>query len=173
MLRDNEDTQIKIGAIFFAYDNPDLLEALKDRGQKLSNGRFKQNKKIEERIREKIEDNKEQYIRPVTAFIMFESQEGQERCETHFGAQMNVFGRLSSNESGKALEILNEKLEVIRAPEPSNVVWENLHMIPRRIFKNNVLVMAAIAVFLGMVFAIITFLKVQNVKTVSRYPPLT
>ena len=72
MLRDNEDTQIKIAAIFFAYDNPELLQALKDRGQKLSNGRFKQNKKIEDSIREKIEANKDKYIRPVTAFIMFE-----------------------------------------------------------------------------------------------------
>ena len=127
---------------------------------------------IEEKIKMKIEENREKYIRPVTAFIMFDSQEGQERCETYFGATMNVFGILNKNSSGKTLEILNEKLEVIRAPEPSNVVWENLYMIPRKIFKNNILVMAAILVFLGMVFAIITFLKVQNVKTVSRYPPL-
>ena len=59
MLRDNEDTHIKIGAIFFAYDNLDLLQALKERGQKLSNGQFRQNKKTEEKIKERIDANRD------------------------------------------------------------------------------------------------------------------
>ena len=76
MLRDNEDTQFKIAAIFFAFDNAELLHELKDRGKKLSNGKFKQNKKIENKIVFKIDENRDKYIRPVTAFIMFDSQEG-------------------------------------------------------------------------------------------------
>ena len=86
---------------------------------------------------------------------------------------MNMFGQLMKNKSGKSLEILSEKLEVVRAPEPSNIVWENLHMTPRKITMKNIIVMAIVTIFLAIVFSLITFLKVESVKTESRYPPLT
>jgi len=76
VLKGNEDTEIKIAAIFFAYDNSELLLALDDRGTKLSNGQFKQNLVIENKIKKLIEDKMNKFIRPVSAFIMFNSQEG-------------------------------------------------------------------------------------------------
>lgn len=76
MLKGNEDKEIKIAAIFFAYDNSELLLALDDRGTKLSNGQFQKNIIIENKIKKLIEEKMDKFIRPVTAFIMFDSQEG-------------------------------------------------------------------------------------------------
>jgi hypothetical protein len=37
----------------------------------------------------------------------------------------NAIGTVKYNESGKAITILDEKLELNEAPEGSDIVWEN------------------------------------------------
>ena len=68
----------------------------------------------------------DKFKRPVQAFIMFANQEGFERCSEYVSTEKNVLGFPVWNESDYALTILDEKLEVIESPEPSDLIWENL-----------------------------------------------
>jgi hypothetical protein len=57
-----------------------------------------------------IERKKEQFERPVAAFIVFETQEGMERCLEELVTESNFFGSVKYNSSGKAFTLLDEKI---------------------------------------------------------------
>ena len=60
---------------------------------------------------------------PVTAFITFTSSEGYERCEKYL-FQRDPSGKVNHNY--RKLKLLGEDVVLTAAPEPSNIVWENL-----------------------------------------------
>jgi len=59
------------------------------------------------------------------------------------------------------------------APEPSNILWENLHVTPRQQTCRKLLVSAAILVLLFGMFVLFTFLQLIAVKNANRYPAST
>lgn len=63
-----------------AYDNDDLLQMLKVRGSAFAAGSYEKVKAAEEKINESLEKNFEKYNKPVSAFIIWERQEGHDRC---------------------------------------------------------------------------------------------
>ena len=99
-----------------------------DRGQKLSDGKYKENSKLEDKINKMIDAEEARYKRPVVAFVTFAQQEGLDRVDKYMSSKYNIFGKLIENSSGHHLKFMNEKLQVYRAPEPSNIVWEKLHV---------------------------------------------
>jgi len=60
---------------------------------------------------------------PVTAFITFASSEGYERCAKYLFKE-DILGK--QNKNCKKLKLLGEEVVLSAAPEPSNIVWENL-----------------------------------------------
>jgi hypothetical protein len=123
-----------------------------DRGQKLADGKYRENSKLEEGINKMIDADEARYKRPVVAFVTFAQQEGLDRVDKYMSSKYNVFGKLVGNESGHALTFMNERLQVYRAPEPSNIVWENLHVTLSTTQKNQLLVQVVISVFLVLLF---------------------
>ena len=59
------------------------------------------------------------------------------------------------------------------APEPSNILWENLHVTPRQQTCRKLLVSAVILVLLFGMFVLFTFLQLIAVKNANRYPAST
>ena len=62
-------------------------------------------------------------IRPVTAYVLFETQEGQQRCFENFLTSTNVFG--GHKWKKKALTILEHPVQLEVASEPTDINWLN------------------------------------------------
>lgn len=75
-----EDTDLKIANINFAYNNAALLNLLQERGYLIIAGKYGALVDINKRIESFVYQNRDEIIRPVTAFISFETQEGYERA---------------------------------------------------------------------------------------------
>ena len=78
--------------IHFAYDNRELIEMLRQRGRLLMQGKYKEHSVISSQIEKLVEEKKEDFSRPVVAFVIFETQEGQERCFEEFLTTKNMIG---------------------------------------------------------------------------------
>lgn len=123
-----------------------------DRGEKLADGKYRENSKLEEKINTMIDADEARYKRPVVAFVTFAQQEGLDRVDKFMTSKYNIFGKLVGNPSGHDLTFMNERLQVYRAPEPSNIVWENLHVTMSTTQKNQLLVQIVISIFLILLF---------------------
>ena len=64
----------------------------------------------------------------MTAFVTFNNQEAYEVCLNHFETDYNWYGFPKFEDKGEktSLKLLGVNLECTEAPEPSNVLWENL-----------------------------------------------
>ena len=65
----------------------------------------------------------EKFTTPVKAFIIFNDQEGIERCEKYF-FKWNETER-KENPDYKEVEFLGDNLDFSFAPDPTNIIWEN------------------------------------------------
>jgi len=78
---DSAPERINIAMISFAYDNAELINLLRKRGQFIKLQKFDQmrevNKKIDEVKADPVKIKK--FYRPVTAFLTFENEEGLNR----------------------------------------------------------------------------------------------
>jgi len=102
----DETTDIKIADISFAFNNDDIIDLLEARGNAIVSKNFAEKEKVEAEIEHLRTTKGDELSRPVTAYITFETQEGYERAKKMRGDIGQVF-------SG--------------APEPTNIIWENLH----------------------------------------------
>ena len=122
--------------ISFAYGNKKIITNLQKRGKLLTKGKIGGISSVENRINKQVADDRYylEFIKPVTAFITFKYQNGMERCLNSFETEKSFFGdpifQTETDEQGReqdsCLKMLDEKLECREAPEPSNIIWENL-----------------------------------------------
>ena len=63
-------------------------------------------------------------VEPIYAFIIFTNQEAFERC------QNNLFRNIGGkrNKERKNFELLGDVPVFDEAPEPTNIIWENLEV---------------------------------------------
>ena len=86
---------------------------------------------------------------------MFETQEGMERCENYCEADQNILGQVieKKKNKGKTLKLLGETLPLKgNWPEPSNIVWENLHIEPHTLMIRQVIIYSMITLILFAIF---------------------
>jgi len=57
---------------------------LTERGSLVTSGKLEKVPAVNEKIEELIKENKTDLVRPVAAFITFDSQEGKERAQYYF-----------------------------------------------------------------------------------------
>lgn len=80
----NHDQDIRIANISFGFDNPSLLDLLTQRGALITAGKLEKVPDINEKIDQLCKDKKTDLIRPVAAFVTFETQEGKDRALVNF-----------------------------------------------------------------------------------------
>jgi hypothetical protein len=114
------------------------------------------------------ETQKDQFIRPVAAFITFENQEAYERA-------CNLKGvRNWKNELVQAsASLLNEPFAMWEAPEPTNIIWENRDKTVQEQLKRKIIVVLLIIVLLLAAFTAFYVLKRQAIDNYLKYPPTT
>ena len=83
-----------------------------------------------------------------------------------------MYGEISYNKSGKALEILDEKLELEEVGEPSDLIWENVGYPQKLIFRNQLFVIFSMTAFLLVVLYFSTVFQVAEYQKVKGYPQL-
>ena len=84
-------------------------------------GKFTKLAEIHKKIEQYVLLHRDEILRPVNAFITFENQEGYERAVDNFPKSKRSAAITNVN------QMLKDKLIVEEAPEPSNIIWENLH----------------------------------------------
>ena len=116
--------QVGFANITFAYDNAELLKLLTVRGGLITQGKFDKLPAVNKMLQNLKETQSDKLIRPVTAFLTFNTQEGYERSLRYWGPES----------AGKTKELTENhkfcdtQIRVKPAPEPSNIIWENRHI---------------------------------------------
>ena len=101
-----------------------VVDLLKKRGLLIGNDAdIEKIEEVDLQLNKLFEQNKEKINHPVCAFVTFTTQEGKERAMKYY-CLLNEDG--TPNGDYEALVSDEITLEVIDAPEPSNLIWENL-----------------------------------------------
>jgi hypothetical protein len=77
---DEPPERINISLITFAFDNNELINILRARGNAIKFENFDEMRKINQKIDTLKRLNLQKYCRPVSAFLTFENEEGLNRC---------------------------------------------------------------------------------------------
>lgn len=80
---DDTPEKIYISLVTFAFDNAELINLLKERGNAIKFEKWDRMREINKKINELKTKNVEKYNRPVAAFLTFENEEGINRCRAY------------------------------------------------------------------------------------------
>ena len=131
------------------------MNLLKKRGMSLRQGKIGKGSevdKIEEEIAAKKDKDHEENRLPLTAFIIFENEEGAERAK--------------AVKEGE-LEWMGQPMKFKSPPAPSDIIWENWHMDSgTQCFRRMFVILFAI-VLLSITFIILLALK--SYLNISKY----
>jgi hypothetical protein len=94
----------------------------------------------------------------VVAFITFKNQEGIERCINYAQSDFNM-ASLPVFKKSHHFEILGKQMECVQAPEPSDLIWENLQISQDHKNRNKIVIITAKTLFLIGVFVIFIYLE--------------
>jgi len=112
----------------FGYKNGKLIKLLQIRGTLIANGRFKDLGGVDNAISKILKSESSTITTPVTAFITWETQEGYERCNNY------LFQRTTNglkNKQKQTFTVFGFEPRISDAPEPTNIIWENLEVTNR------------------------------------------
>jgi hypothetical protein len=160
-------SEVKIADIVFAFNNAELIELLKIRGNHIQFQRFDHMRAVEKRISELKDEKFRDLIKPVDAFITFEEEDG------------SIIGQEYEEETtiwGKALpakgKFLGQDFFLKESTEPTNIIWENRHWTPKDYAKRFAQVIAIISILVLISFGIIFFCKSYSLQVKKKYPTI-
>jgi hypothetical protein len=155
--------QVNIAHVDYGYKNRDLVNMITDRGTAISTGYVKDLASKEAKLNQYIRDNKDQLQQPVTAFIIFNKDEDYELC-------VEYLIQKQQDKSHKDYFIFEgENMKFKEAPEPSEVIWENLQFTKEeRHYKSGVAVTIVFS-FLAICFLIFASLKGASAKNSLKF----
>lgn len=157
--------EVKIADIVFAFNNAELIQLLKQRGNHIMFQRYDAMRAIEKRISELKDQKFRDLTRPVDAFITFEEEDGSiigqeyEEERTYFGKKLPA----------KA-QFLNEDFHLKESTEPTNIIWENRHWTPKDYAKRGATVVGIITILVLISFGLIFWCKSYSLQVKRKYP---
>lgn len=113
---------------------------------------------IEEKISAMKNENLDSYTRPVFAFLTFENEAGYEVARKYANDQMDD------------AQLLECKINITEATEPTDIIWENRHYTEQQKRTNLNRVVLSATMYLAGSLAIITGLKGGAMLLTSKYP---
>ena len=164
-----ESRDVEIACIAFGYKNRSVIQLLKLRGTALAQGHFKKIRPIDTRISKILTEEGSKIVTPVSAFITFNTQEGYERCNNSLFIRTTA-GLKNKNRDQTFTLMSQSKPEVQDAPEPTNVIWENLEVSKREMTKRKCYVGTVIVLFVIVTFLFYTFLKTYSGQSKKQFP---
>ena len=167
VLRGHEKVTIEVAAVSIAYQNGQIIDLLRARGTHITNGNLKAIPEIDNKVNLLFLTQSEKLTTPVTAFITFTTQEGYERCSEFLSGRLHTG---LPNPKKRSFEFLGEQAQIADAPEPTNVIWENLEVSRKEINRRKCLAGLAVSVFIFCTFLLFTYLKTKSGKNKLKYP---
>ena len=145
--------------IIFTYENSKLIKLLKERGELIRAEDWKKVQKIEAEINVLKEKKLEKLKTPISAFVTFESEEGQCRA-LKLKKKEKVYPKLATFIEGI------EPLEVKETVEPSDIIWENRHIHKSKRSRKEWKVITILAAALFISFLIIYYATKWQIRVV-------
>lgn len=167
VLKGQEKVTIEVAAVSIAYQNGQIIDLLRTRGTHITNGNLKAIPEVDNKINLLFLTQSEKLTTPVTAFVTFTSQEGYERCSEFLAARLE---NGLPNPKMRSLEFLGEDAQIAAAPEPSNVIWENLEVSRKEINKRKCIAGIIVSIFIFCTFLLFTYLKTKSGRNKLKYP---
>ena len=144
-----------------------MIAKLKRRGALITAGKFAELKQVDRQITQLKEQQMNRLIKPVAAFITFETQEGYERA-------CNIKPYTTWSMKVKStVRFMGTYLYFNEATEPTNIIWENRGQGGVRQLMKKIGVALLIGLFLFGCMIIFYFLKRTTITNQKRYPPQT
>ena len=154
-----EEKEIAVADVRFGYKNRRLINMMLKRGAQLGADKPKEQvNDTDEQINALINDHGDKLQIPVCAFVTFTTQEAKERAMKYF-CKFNEDG--TDNLDYEAFSSSGFELKVTDAPEPSNIIWENLEVSSFYQKANFSVVVVIITAALVAVFFLFLWLKVK------------
>lgn len=169
MQANGKDAEIEIASISFAFKNGSIIKQLTARGTLLTNARFQDVVKTEDQINKILSTTSQELVVPIYAFIIFTNQEANERCQNYL--HRSIGGKRNKNR--KNFKFLGDIPIFKDAPEPTNIIWENLEITPAQGRRRKCFTYMVILIFIFSVFLLFTFLKSRSGKNKLMYPVST
>lgn len=163
---DETPERINISMFTFAFDNAELINLLKQRGQAIKFEKWDRMREINKMIDDLKTVNAEKFNRPVTAFLTFENEEGLNRCK----AYNDVVDTDSEYSHMKTL--LGVELSFEDASEPTDIIWENRHFTGWDRFIRTCYVGIKVVILLSISFVVIFYCSQEANKPLMKYPPI-
>jgi hypothetical protein len=158
--------RIRVAMLSFAFDNAELINLLRQRGQFIKVENYDKMREINDKI-DNLKSNPEKlekFYRPVTAFFTFENEEGLNRCTNYNEAVM------ADNQYSDIRTLLGEPLDIEEASEPTDIIWENRHFTSWERLKRSLIVCGIVFLLLGCSFLIIFSLTQTSTTATNQYP---
>jgi hypothetical protein len=163
---DDPPERINIALINFAFDNGELINLLKDRGNAIKFEKFDLMRELNKRIEDMKSENLDKFIRPVSAFLTFENEEGLNRCLNYNEAVQD------DEEFADFRTLLGEELVIEEASEPTDIIWENRHFTGFDRFKRTLIVVGIVFLLLVGSFVVIFTCSQAATKPLLKYPSI-
>ena len=160
-----------IANIQFGYANRELIRLLKARGAAMNNAEFSEIFKLEQEINSLIEgEDYELLMKPICAFVTFTHQEASERCNMNWERKYDIMGYPKYNK-GKYMQILGQKFQVARAPETTDIIWENLQ-IPNstKVIRKALILLMLFTIIFGIIVILLGLRELMIGPAVKMYP---
>ena len=129
---------------------------------------FEKAKKYEEKIKKLLIDPKQmnEIVKPVSAFITFESESA-----TNEAINYKKWLLMQEQNDLQPVKdtIFNKVPDFKRAPEPSNIIWENKYIKEKQKFKNYMSGMFKIVLLILVTFTGIVLIKKLQINYLNGY----
>lgn len=160
--------QVRVAMIAFAYNNPNIIDQLKQRGRCINDENWDELRKVNQKMTAQFRINSNNVIdqvqRPVSCFMTFEYEEGKERA-------MNYNEIAKFDPSFKHYQqLLGEPMHIIEAPEPSDIIWENRYFKNSERIVRGKIVFVIMCIVLSISFFIILVASNQIQALYDKYP---
>ena len=163
---ENEPVEhIKIAVTSFAFNNAEIIHMLKERGEIIKSEKWAKMAEIDSRINQFKDENIKQMVTPCSIFMTFENEEGVNRA-------INYNESIEADENFAHLGVWLDQfsIQVEKASEPSDIIWENRHFTEGDRLKKKLIVILLMILLLFTSFCMIYLGASFSLKLLRVYP---
>ena len=152
----------------FAFKNAEIINLLKERGEIIKGENWDEMERIDAKINSHKDANLEDLMTPCAVFMTFENEEGVNRA---INFNKTIETDPDYEDLGKWFDGDYEpEIKIVKASEPSDIIWENRHFTYGRRQKKLIEVIIKIILMLIVAFCLIFACASYSMKLLRKYP---
>lgn len=160
--------EIKIAMTTFAFKNSEVINLLKERGEIIKNENWDEMEKIDAKINDLKNACLEDLMTPCAVFMTFENEEGVNRA-VNFNQTIETDA--DYEDLGKWFDgEYKHKIEIVKASEPSDIIWENRHITHGIRRQRMVIVVIKTIIMLILAFVLIFACASYSLTLLRKFP---